>query len=45
MSGPYDEKDAAKDTDIADKEVAEAWHAARDDRDEEDNPGEWGRDR
>lgn len=31
MSGKYSEKDAAKDTGSSGKEVAEAWHSAKDD--------------
>jgi hypothetical protein len=31
MKGPYDEKDAAKDTDSSLGEVSEAWHTGRED--------------
>jgi hypothetical protein len=31
MAGKYDEKEAAKDTSSSNKEVAGAWHDARDD--------------
>lgn len=35
MSCPYDEDDAAEDTDSSQDEVGEAWHDARDDCQEE----------
>ena len=37
--GGYDKVDAARDTDSSTSQVAEAWHAARDDAAEE---GGWG---
>ncbi len=39
MYGPYDEEDAARDTDCTVEEVREAWHAARDDAEDDDLGG------
>lgn len=47
--GPYDKRDAAEDTRSTERDVAEAWHQARNDYQDdpryEDDHGNWSRDR
>lgn len=43
--GPYDEGDAADDTDSSEEEVQEAWHQARDDAEDDSLGGDGDGDR